>query len=430
MYGGEIFVLLLLAGLVGVVILALAAPLIPVRKRTRGTFPVVTAGLIGLNVLVYLATIRHGGRIDERVALAWGLTPHGARLITLLTYIFLHGDFLHILGNMLGLWLFGPHVEEALGRLEYLLFYVGGGIAAGLLHVVMAATLLPGAANGPMIGASGALFGVLGLFAARFYRTRVRVLLFAKIPAVWAVGCFVALQLLFALISFGNGGRGNNTANWAHIGGFLFGVLLARPMRMVEDGRREYRLEDAASAAQAGHLDQAAAFYRVSLSEKPEDAATHRELARVCARQNQTEAAHRHFLDALRLLLRAGNLPGAVDVYEEACQTFETFPLPPALLYRLGGACEAVQKFPLALHALAEICRSHQHASEAEMALLRMGKLHLQYLAQPKSAQAIFAEFLCLYPESQWKGHAERFLAEACQAAATGYDPFPAPQQG
>jgi membrane associated rhomboid family serine protease len=427
--GGEFFVLLLFIGLVGVVVLALAAPLIPVRKRTLGAFPVVTASLIALNVLVYLATIRSGGRIDERYALVWGLTPHGARLINLLTYNFLHGDFAHILGNMLGLWLFGSHVEEALGRLEYLLFYMGCGIAAGLLHVVMAATLLPGAAGDPMIGASGALFGVLGLFAVRFYRTRVRVLLVARIPAIWAVGCFFALQLVFALVSFADGGRGDKTANWAHIGGFLFGMLLARPMRMREDGKREYRLEDASAAAEAGHLDQAAAFYRVSLSEKPEDAETHRELARVCARQNQSEAAHRHFLDALRLLLRAGNLPVAVDVYEEACQTFEAFPLTPALLYRLAGACEAVQKFPLALHALAEICRRHEDASEAEMALLRMGKLHLRCLAQPKSAQAIFAEFLRSYPDSEWKGHAERFLAEARQAAG-GYEPFPTPQQG
>lgn len=431
MFGGNVLLLLLVVGLIGVVALALAAPLIPVRRRALGAFPPVTFCLIALNVFVYFATVRSGSlSVDGRDALAWGLTPHHARFVTLLTYNFLHGDFLHLLGNMLGLWFFGPHVEEALGRLEYLLFYIGCGIAAGLLHVVMAAWLLPGAADAPMIGASGALFGVLGLFAVRFYRTRVRVFLVAKIPAVWAVGGFFVLQLVYAVISIGNGGREDNTANWAHVGGFLFGMLLAKPLRVAQDGKREYRLEDAATAAEAGHLDQAAAFYRVSLSETPEDAATHRELARVCVRQNQSEAAHRHYLDALRLLLRSGgNLPEAADVYEEACRHFATFPLPPALLYRIGGACEAAAKFPLALQALGELCRSHQGANEAEMALLRMGKLHLERLSQPKSAQAIFAEFLRLYPESEWKTHAQRLLAQAGQAA-TGHDPVPAPQQG
>jgi tetratricopeptide (TPR) repeat protein len=256
------------------------------------------------------------------------------------------------------------------------------------------------------------------------------VFLIAQVPAVWAVGGFFGLQFAYAVASISDGGRGDNTANWAHVGGFLFGMALARPMRMVEQGKREYRLEDAETAASAGHLDRAAAYYRLSLSEHPADAQTHRQLAAVCAQQGQSEAAHRHYLDALRLLLRGNDLPGAAAVYDEARRQFERFPVPPDLLIRIASACETAGNFPSALHALSELCRTHGDAREAEMALLRMGNLHLQHLQQPRSAQAIFAEFLQLYPQSEWRTHAERFLAEARQA--TGYEPPPAPtpQQG
>lgn len=426
MFGGE-FLLLLLLGLVGVVLLALllplVLPLVPIRRRAFGTFPIVSALLILLNLLVFLATTE-AGRLSRAAAHEWGLTPQSASIVTLLTYGFLHGNGMHLLGNLLGLGLFGAHVEEALGRLEFLLFYIGGSLAAGLLHVVVSATIFPAAYTTPMVGASGALFGVLGLFAVRFYRARVRVFLVANVPAVWAIGGFAAYEVVRGLTSLSSGGQSDNTANWAHVGGFLFGVLLALPLRMREDGRREYRQEDAESAAQAGRLDQAAAFYRLLLSEKPEDANAHRALARICVQLGQSEAAHRHFMDTLRLRLRERDSPAAAEIYEEICHSFTTFPLSPLLLQRTASACEEAQRFPLALRALGELCRSFPDAPEAEMGLLRMGKLHLQRLGQPDSAQGILEEFLRLYPSSEWCLHVQRLLGEARQAQRS--DPVPA----
>jgi membrane associated rhomboid family serine protease len=123
-FGGEMLFLLVLVGLFGVVVLALAAPLIPVRRRSLGAFPVVSIGLIVLNVLLYFGAMNDAGYIAPGVVLDWGLTPSGggARGVTLLTYNFLHGDFLHLLGNMLGLYLFGPHVEEALAGWSFCCF--------------------------------------------------------------------------------------------------------------------------------------------------------------------------------------------------------------------------------------------------------------------------------------------------------------------
>jgi membrane associated rhomboid family serine protease len=430
MFGGEVLLLLILFGL-ALLVIAASAPMIPVRRRRHAsdTFPVVTIGLLVLNLLLFLGT-SHGGFLDQDVARGWGLTPRDSSVITLLTSVFLHGSWLHLGGNLLGLWLFGPHVEEALGRLEYLLFYLGCGVAAGLLHVVVAVTFLPAAAAVPMIGASGAIFGVLGLFAVRFYRARVRVFLVAQIPAVWAVCLFATLQVVNGVAAVRDGGRSDATANWAHVGGFVFGMLLAVPLRMREDGKREYRLEDAEIAVAEGRLDQAAAFYRLALVEKPDDAASHRALARVCARLRQGEAAHRHFLDALRLYLRSNESPSVASLYDEACHSFETFSLPPTLLQRVASACEEAYQFPLAQRALSELCRDHPDAREAELALLRLGKIHLQKLNQPQNAAGIFAEFLRLYPHSEWHDHAERLLHEAQRdtrnVGGSGGPPLPA----
>lgn len=417
MLGLELLILL-------VFLAALVAPLIPVRRRAGAAFPAVTVCLLTLNILVFAATSQEG-ELTRSIAESWGLVPSAPTLLALVTSVFLHGSWLHLAGNMLGLWLFGPHVEEALGRVEYVLFYIGCGVAASLLHLVMAATLLPGAASVPMVGASGAIFGILGLFAVRFYRARVRVFLVAQIPAVWAVGCFAALQVFYGVSELANPRSGDGTATWAHVGGFLFGMILAVPLRMREDGAQEYRLEDAESAASAGRLEQAAAHYRLALTETPGSPDTHRALARVCAGLGQSEAAFRHFNDALRLSLRAGNAPAAADVYAEARERFEAFPLPAPQLYRVASACEEAQQYALALLALSELCRDFPDAREAEIALFRMGKLHLSKLDQPQNALGIFAEFLRLYPRSEWQTHAERLLTEA-RRASQGRNPLPA----
>ena len=409
------------------VVVALLAPIIPMRRRKQkglAGFPVITASLILINVFVFADTvIASSGNLSQLVALQFGLIPRSPNLLTLFTHMFLHGSFMHLFGNMLWLWLFGPHVEEALGRLEYLGFYLGCGIAAGLMHLVISDTLLPAAAVVPLVGASGAISGVMGLFAVRFWRAKVRVLLLFRIPAVVAVGLFGLWQVWAGVMSFADGGKSDTTANWAHIGGFIFGALLAVPLRMREDSKLEYGLEDAETAAKSGDLDRSASHYRTLLAATPNDAASHHALARVLVQLRQGESAHRHYMDALRLFVRKNDLANAARAYEDALAAFETFPLPPALLQRVGSACETVHQYPLAVRALSELCREHAASKEAEVGLLRLGKIHLEKLNQPQNAQAIFSEFLRLYPQSEWLAHAQKLQA-ASQAAVIAHGPL------
>jgi membrane associated rhomboid family serine protease len=161
----------------------------------------------------------------------------GAGLYTILTSMFLHGGWFHILGNMWFLWIFGNNVEDSMGHGRFLVFYLLGGLAAALLQIVSE----PSSAV-PMVGASGAIGAVMGAYLVLYPRVRVHVLLMlgffvtsVAIPAVFMLGYWFLLQLASASGMFGGGPGGEGgVAFWAHVGGFLFGVLAVRWFRVPE----------------------------------------------------------------------------------------------------------------------------------------------------------------------------------------------------
>ena len=151
--------------------------------------------------------------------------------ITLLTSMFMHGGFAHILGNMLYLWIFGDNIEDFLGHTRFLIFYLTTGLVASLAHV-FTTTLLGGNMLVPSLGASGAISGVLGGYLLLFPRKRVRVIMFQflqDVPAFVAIGIWFVFQLINGLGMLGAGSQQGGVAYAAHIGGFLAGVLLVKP---------------------------------------------------------------------------------------------------------------------------------------------------------------------------------------------------------
>lgn len=198
--------------------------------------PYVTTGLILSCVLVYMWQVSLGTAGFHAVVLSFGFIP-GVLLVeeiarpaelavvppaaTLVTYMFVHGNFLHLAGNMLFLWIFGNNIEDACGHLRFLAFYLLCGLGA-----VFAQTLTDPTSIIPMIGASGAVSGVLGAYLLLFPHARVYVLVFIfvyMVPAGFLLGLWFALQLLSgAMVDVTEGG----VAFWAHVGGFLAGMAL------------------------------------------------------------------------------------------------------------------------------------------------------------------------------------------------------------
>ena len=225
--------------------------MIPLRDTIPSrTAPVVTVALIVVNVLVFMHEVALGPYL-EKFVFAYGLIPRRlvywpgealdpARFLPLITSMFWHGGWLHLLGNMLYLWIFGDNVEDRLGHLRYLLFYLLAGTAAGLAQVA-----LNPASRLPTVGASGAIAGVLGAYLVTYPRARVLTFVplffvpwFVEVPAFAYLVLWFLMQLLAGLGTLGAPVETGGVAVWAHVGGFIAGVVLVKLMQPARPGSR------------------------------------------------------------------------------------------------------------------------------------------------------------------------------------------------
>ena len=198
------------------------------NERFIYTFSAVPAEIISGKDIQSSPTVLGKTRSGEEI-IRPGLEPTPFTVyITLITSMFMHGGIGHILGNMLFLWIFGDNVEDRLGHLQYLLFYIIVGILASLAHVATC-VLLKSDLLTPSLGASGAISGVMGAYLIFYPNNSVTVLIFrfvTTVPAIVAVGLWFAMQLFSSFMELG-AGEGGGVAYGAHIGGFIAGIPLA-----------------------------------------------------------------------------------------------------------------------------------------------------------------------------------------------------------
>ena len=215
-------------------------PLGDVSRRTLHR-PIVTILIIAINALVFLMELNGGDAFVQQ----WSVIPAnvvaGGHWITILTAMFMHAGWMHIIGNMVFLWAFGPQIEDAMGPFRYLVFYLLCGAAASLGQIaVMSSSTVPN------LGASGAIAGVMGAFLVTYPRDRIRTILIlgffiqvALIPAGLLIGIWFAIQLFSQVGSVANVQTGG-VAYMAHVAGLLFGAVTARlfenPERMAAQG--------------------------------------------------------------------------------------------------------------------------------------------------------------------------------------------------
>jgi membrane associated rhomboid family serine protease len=206
--------------------------MIPLSDESRqpASFPVITMAIIVANVVVFMMELMGG----DAFVMKWSEIPAhitaGHDWITILTAMFMHAGWLHIIGNMVFLWAFGPEMEDAMGALKYLAFYLLSGLAASLAQTAM----MPHSTV-PNLGASGAIAGVMGAFLVTYPHDEIRtVLLFGWfsritfIPAVLLIGLWFLIQLFSQVGAVADVQSGGGVAYAAHVGGFIFGAVTAR----------------------------------------------------------------------------------------------------------------------------------------------------------------------------------------------------------
>ena len=195
----------------------------------RRSIPVVTAALIALNVLVFFVELNAGQAFIQQ----WAFVPRRfaadppEQVHTIFSSMFMHGGWLHLFGNMLYLWIFGDNVEDEIGPLKFLFFYLVCGVAATMTQFYFSSR-----SGIPNVGASGAIAGVLGAYLVMFPNARVRVLVYNQVvalPALIVLGMWIALQIFSSVGSIAATNQSTEqggVAYMAHVGGFVAGVVL------------------------------------------------------------------------------------------------------------------------------------------------------------------------------------------------------------
>ena len=220
--------------------------MIPLKDENPSKrFPVVTVTLIAINLAVFIYMLSLG-KGAEQLVYRMGVVPYDIVSVglpaypTLFTSMFLHGGWAHVLGNMLYLWIFGDNIEDFLGKIKFIVFYLVCGFIASFAHILTQAS-----SQIPTIGASGAISGILGGYILLYPKARVLTLIplgyfirLIKLPAVAVLGIWILIQLFSGLVSLpGSAGKGG-VAWFAHIGGFIGGLALIRVLGWRRKPRR------------------------------------------------------------------------------------------------------------------------------------------------------------------------------------------------
>lgn len=383
-------------------------------ERLIDNLPFVTLGIIALNIIVYAASCDHLKTVVED----YGLVVRCFRIGSLLTASFVHASFLaHLVPNMLLLYLIGRRVERAMGRLEYLIFYLGACFAASILHTAMVlAALLPYYESVPVVGASGAIAGVMGIYAVRFHR---KIINFAgvEVSALFVIMCWTVMQIVCGVLGLYKvslyGYRLDSVSWWSHLGGFAFGVVVALLSNMALNGEREYLISEAKRQYDEGNLLESAQNYETLLKYDPDNAFAYAELGRLWAILEEEEQSLPYYHCALEFYTNHGKEEEALAIAEEMKQFWPKATVSAATLFRLASYLEEAGQSEWAIAEFQQIAKGNPESAEAQMSLLKVGQLQLSSLHNTASAIATLKGFIERYPNSEWYKFAEAALNRA-----------------
>lgn len=386
--------------------------LIPYKNdREIKLFPAVTYALIAANICLFFVLLP-----INRITLAtsMGFTPSQLSLPHIISSMFVHGDFWHLLWNMFFLWLFGPNVEDAVGHIEFALLYLGSGIAAAILQVGIVEGFMPAAGMIPVIGASGAISGILGVFIVRFLKTGIRVFyvyLFKvgtfTIPAMWGLSIWFAQQLIGGVMDVASQGSGG-VAYWSHIGGMLFGMALAYGLSMSREGLHEHLIND----VQKSSSEQAVNKLLKGLETEPDNAEIYIELGRAYCSDENREKTIESFKRAVDIYLSKDERCEATAAFAELRHHYADAHLDPRSEYQITRYLLESKCYESALKMLDELSSVFPNTPEAELSLMMAGDLCINTLSDLKRAASYYESFCNQYPNSHLFAMVDRSLKD------------------
>ncbi len=395
------------------------------RPAARTPLTVVLLVLFHFAVmgLVWLVTAVRGPDDPTRginMATAWytnlAFVPALPHVWSCLSYSILHSDVFHLSVNMLFLWVFGGSVEDALGWKRFLGLYVLAAAVTGWVQVGMV-RLLPGTDwSMPIVGSSGAISAIVGVFAVRFYRAKVRVVgLPSGVSAVALLAVVMLAEMgsvVYHLVGPG-AGLGQTTAQWAHLAGFVIGLGAAFAGRQSQAGREDYRLEDAAKELEEGGALAAVHRWEGILRERPDDPEVEGELARAWAQADDREQALEHYGKSIAGFLARGDRPAAGERAARMFEAYQDATLEPDEWFTCARALDDGGKAQAAADAYRRLHEAHSDHERTEMILARLAEIRLKKLGDAAAAVEALEKLLEVAPTTDLRGYAQALLAEA-----------------
>lgn len=345
-----------------------------------------------------------------------GFIPMAPTWYGAMTYAFLHAGLLHFLGNALYLWVFGSHVEDTMGPFWFFLLYIISHFTALISHVAFESVIAPEVLGMPIVGASGAVSGLLGLFAVRFWRTPVKIFYFFLIiiRPVWGtftlkgsivLGIWFLLQVLDASLA-----GASPVAYFAHIGPFVFGVGLGLFQAMEEEGTHESLLEESKKLVETGKSNRAVPMLQQVLKKEPENSEALLAMARACKNNRRLADAGSYYQEALEQFLKAGDLKTGTKAYLEARDL--NIPFHAVQLFKIAQALESENNFAEAMSLYGKILGGGT-GEDKESALFHQCRILLYKLLEGERALFNLKRFLEEFPQSPFVQQAEEMLVAA-----------------
>jgi membrane associated rhomboid family serine protease len=375
----------------------------------REDYP-VTLALIGMNFLAFIPVLVTSCEAKMAIFTNWGLVPSSPEPHNFITHMFMHGGIFHFVFNMLFLWLFGKVVESIFGHQKFLLFYFGGGITAALTH--MAICHLSGVGQDiPMIGASGAIAAVLGVFLIRYHFVKIemrwffflffffRMYTFHLKAWIFLLGLWFLPQLIFGLLTLG---WMTGVAYWAHIGGFLFGAIMGLQMNLLKEARAEVLYLKGRDASWSGD-ENSRLRLKQSIGASRKNLRARLDLARSYVADQKMDQAAKEYIEAFRVAYQAGEIEQALGIYDVAFTLeHENLILSPEEEFEVAAQCIKYAHYELGYQILQKLHRLRPDSPRTEQVLAKLINLCSSKLGLYQEAYDYFGELESRFPESRY----------------------------
>jgi membrane associated rhomboid family serine protease len=373
----------------------------------------------------------------------YAFIPSHPSAISYLTANFLHGGWLHLIGNMWFLWLAGAILEDTWGRIIYPVFYLAAGAVALQFH----AWSNPGSTV-PTLGASGAVAALMGAFLIRFPKTKIEVALVLglrslsnlalgkgirfKAASYWLLPMWLLMEILSGTIF----GQNSGVAHWAHVGGFVFGAVVALGLRY--SGLEHHAntaieakvtwtadpgLVQATELMEHGKLDEAVSALRGYVAAKPDSIDGYTLLSQIHWRRNDIPAHLEATIKLCQLHLKAQDAEAAWQDFQEYANAGGNR-FPPATWLELGRLAESQENFERAVTEYENLAKTYPKEKQAVMALLSAGRLSLKKLNRPSEALLYYKALAAsTVPHAEWESNIQKGILEAQKALSTSRSP-------